>query len=100
MKKIELAVEKDAKKLATFCCGLNILKKDGTDIELKPDSEYPEWLWDLHVDKGPSLEDMEPDTLEYWARKRRVALRYKNKLMKDEFPRPFIPNKIKNLRMA
>jgi large subunit ribosomal protein L54 len=31
---------------ATVATGVNILKK-GSDPPLKPDSEYPEWLWDL-----------------------------------------------------
>lgn len=49
-KKIDLPVETDAQKLVKFCCGLNILKTGGKEVELKPDSEYPSWLWDLHVD--------------------------------------------------
>ncbi|CAF0793865.1 unnamed protein product [Brachionus calyciflorus] len=100
VRKIEIPIETDAKKLANFVCGLNIVKKDGVEVPIKPDSEYPEWLWSLNVDKGPSLEEMQKDTLQYWARKRRLALRHKNKLMKNEFPQPFIPNKIKNLRLA
>ncbi|RNA16282.1 39S ribosomal mitochondrial [Brachionus plicatilis] len=100
VKKVELPVERDATKLATFCCGLNILKTGGEEVAIKPDSEYPEWLWSLSLDKGPSLEEMDPDTMEYWARKRRVALRHKNKLMKNQFPEPFIPKRIKNLRLA
>ena len=63
-------------------------------MELKPDNEYPEWLWQLKVDGGPSLEEMKPDTMEYWSRKRRLALRFKNKLMRKEFPKPFVPKKV------
>jgi large subunit ribosomal protein L54 len=86
--------------LAKYCCGLNLLKKDGVEVEIKPDAEYPSWLWELSLDKGPSLDEMEPDTMEWWSRKRGIALRYKNRLMKNPYPRPFIPNKIKNLRLA
>lgn len=99
-RKIELQVETDPNKLAKFCCGLNILKTGGTEVELKPNSEYPDWLWTLSLDRGPSLDEMKPDTLEYWTRKRRIALRYKNKLMRDRFPQPFIPKTYKNLRPA
>lgn len=43
-----IPVETDAKKLTKFVCGSNILK-EGPDVELKPDSEYPDWLWTLHT---------------------------------------------------
>lgn len=43
-----MPVETDAKKLVNFVCGSNILK-EGQDIELKPDSEYPDWLWNLNI---------------------------------------------------
>ncbi len=69
-------------------------------MPLKPNNEYPDWLWDLKTDHGPTLEEMQPNTLEWWSRKRRIALRFKNKLMRNEFPKPFIPKKIKNMRLA
>lgn len=100
VKKVVLAVETDPLKLSTHCCGLNIYKTGGEEVKLKADSEYPEWLFELSVDKGPSLDEMQPDTLEYWARKRRLALRHKSKLMKNRFPEPFVPDKVKNLRLA
>lgn len=99
-KKIEIQVETDPNKLVKYCCGLNILKEGGTEVELKPNSEYPEWLWSLSLDRGPSLDEMQPDTLEYWTRKRAIALRHKNRLSRDQFPKPFIPKKYKNLRPA
>ena len=85
--------------MAKFCCGLNIYKTGGTEVEIKPDSEYPEWLWKLSLDRGPVPETMDKESIEYWTRKRNIALRYKNSLMKKEFPRPFIPDKIKNLKL-
>ena len=85
--------------MVKYCCGLNILKTGGTEVELKPDSEYPKWLYELSLDKGPDLESMDKNTLEYWTRKRNLALRYKNSLMKKQFPEAFIPKKIKNLKL-
>lgn len=49
MEKVKLPVETDAKRLVTHLCGSNLLAEGGEDIELKPDSEYPEWLWNLHI---------------------------------------------------
>lgn len=48
LEKSELPVETDAKKLISFVCGSNTLK-EGHDVELKPDSEYPDWLWKLNI---------------------------------------------------
>jgi large subunit ribosomal protein L54 len=78
---------------------LNLLKTGGQEVELKSDSEYPEWLWKLSLAKGPTLEEMEPNTLQWWCRKRRLALRYKNKQMRNQFPQPFLPNSYKKLRL-
>lgn len=76
------------------------MKTGGEEVQLKADSEYPEWLWELSLDKGPDPEEMDKDTIEYWYRKRRIALRFKNEQMKKEFPRPFIPKKVLNLKLA
>lgn len=46
---MKLPVETDAKRLVTHLCGSNLLAEGGQDIELKPDNEYPEWLWNLHI---------------------------------------------------
>lgn len=91
-------METDPNKLVKFCCGLNIMK-NGEEVPLKDNSEYPEWLWTLKTDGGPSLEEMDPDTIEYWYRKRNLALRFKHKMMKDKYPEPFIPKEYKNLRL-
>jgi hypothetical protein len=95
-----LPVETDAEKLTKFCCGLNTLKTGGEEVPLKADSEYPAWLWELHTDKGPTLDEMTPNTLEWWSRKRRIGLRFKNKLSRKEFPKPFISKKFDRLRLA
>lgn len=48
--KIVLPVETDTEKLVNYVCGSNILKQ-GQDVQLKPDSEYPDWLWSLRLSK-------------------------------------------------
>lgn len=87
-------------KLVTHCCGLNYMKTGGVDIKLKPDSEYPEWLWKLPLDGGPTEQELDPDHIDYWLRKKRLALQYRNSLHKNKYPEPFIPNRVKNLRLA
>ena len=43
-----LPVETDPVKLVNFVCGSNY-SKEGKDVELKPDNEYPDWLWTLRI---------------------------------------------------
>ena len=50
MKKAILEVEEDAHKLVTQVCGLNY-QIDSEPVLIKPDSEYPEWLWTLNVQR-------------------------------------------------
>jgi large subunit ribosomal protein L54 len=101
VKKVVLSVETDPAKLAKYCCGLNINKTGGEEVELKPDSEYPEWLFKMTLTgRGPDPEDMDKNTMQYWSRVRRLGLRHKNKMMKNQFPQPFIPKKISNMRLA
>uniref|UniRef100_A0A8D8WR35 Large ribosomal subunit protein mL54 n=1 Tax=Cacopsylla melanoneura TaxID=428564 RepID=A0A8D8WR35_9HEMI len=74
--------ETDAKKLVKYVCGSNILKEGGENIELKPDSEYPEWLWTLRTGPAPKLEELDPSTKYYWLRLRKEARRQTNQLAK------------------
>ncbi|KAF6214223.1 hypothetical protein GE061_009047 [Apolygus lucorum] len=76
-----LPVETDANKLTKFVCGSNILK-EGEDIQLKPDSEYPEWLWKLNTGKPKTLEEMDVNTKEYWFKVRKMNIVQKNKMTK------------------
>ncbi|CAK9814910.1 39S ribosomal protein L54, mitochondrial [Anthophora quadrimaculata] len=70
--KIDLPVEKDINKLLTYVCGSNIYK-EGEDVKLKPDSEYPEWIWNIRTEP-PKLEELDPNTKQYWRYIRRKAL--------------------------
>ncbi|KAI9583614.1 39S ribosomal protein L54, mitochondrial [Glossina fuscipes] len=81
MEKKEIPVETDVNKLVNYVCGSNI-NKTGQDIKLKPDSEYPDWLWTLNVDRIIPLEEMDPNTKQYWRRLRKMALRRNNQLSK------------------
>ena len=51
MERRVLPVETDPEKLVNYVCGSNIMK-EGENIKLQPDSEYPEWLWDLNIGKS------------------------------------------------
>lgn len=44
----EYPVEKDPNKLVTYCCGLNYFI-EGEEVKLKPDNEYPDWLYDVYI---------------------------------------------------
>nr|CAG4649027.1 EOG090X0KWJ [Polyphemus pediculus] len=79
--KAKKSVETDAEKLVNYVCGSNIMKT-GEDIKLKPDSEYPEWLWNLRLGDPPALEDMDKESLQYWLRLRKLNLQRNVKLLK------------------
>ncbi|XP_052897437.1 39S ribosomal protein L54, mitochondrial [Anopheles moucheti] len=76
-----IPVETDTARLVNYVCGSNILKQ-GEDVKLQPDTEYPEWLWKLHVGAPLTLEEMDPNTKAYWRKLRRMALQRNNKLAK------------------
>ncbi|CAH2098537.1 unnamed protein product [Euphydryas editha] len=79
MEKKELPVETDPEKLVNYVCGSNIYVT-GEDVKLKDDSEYPEWLWSLHTGKPPSIEELDPNTKQYWLRVRAAGMRRNNRL--------------------
>ncbi|EUB56686.1 39S ribosomal protein L54, mitochondrial [Echinococcus granulosus] len=75
----EIDVEKDAYKLVNFCC-INY-RIDDQPIPLKPDSEYPDWLWSIRVSRRPpKLVEIDPDSYYYWRRIRRLHNRHLNNL--------------------
>lgn len=77
-KRFRLPVEQDVSKLMANCCGANYLK-DGEEVKLKDDSEYPEWLWNVPL-KPPRLEEYDPATKDYWERAEVVGRQRENKL--------------------
>ncbi|XP_059613203.1 large ribosomal subunit protein mL54 [Phlebotomus argentipes] len=81
VEKKELPVETDVNKLITHVCGSN-LYQTGEDIKLKPDSEYPDWLWTLHTGKAKTLDELDPTTKAYWRRIRKMGLRRNNQMLK------------------
>ena len=65
-------------------CGLNY-RIDGVQepVKIKPDSEYPDWLWTINVERPlPPLEERDPNTKEYWMQVNRDMKRQRNRLMK------------------
>jgi large subunit ribosomal protein L54 len=50
-----------------YCCGANYFK-EGEDIKLKEDSEYPEWIWSLRLNYPPPIHELDPNTKEYYER--------------------------------
>lgn len=66
MERKRMIVETDATKLVSHLCGANIYNT-GEDPKLKPDSEYPDWLWKLRTERGcPPLEELDPQQPQYW----------------------------------
>ncbi|KAF3420864.1 hypothetical protein E2986_01004 [Frieseomelitta varia] len=80
--RIILPVEEDVNKLLNYVCGSNIYK-EGEDVKLKPDSEYPEWLWNIRTEPL-KLEDLDPNTKQYWRYIRKQALIKNNKFRKTQ----------------
>eukprot|EP00088_Acartia_fossae_P058420 TRINITY_DN68473_c0_g1_i1.p1 TRINITY_DN68473_c0_g1~~TRINITY_DN68473_c0_g1_i1.p1 ORF type:complete len:152 (-),score=30.63 TRINITY_DN68473_c0_g1_i1:137-559(-) len=67
--KVVHAVEEDTVKLTTQVCGLNYALEGplSEPILIKEDSEYPDWLFKMDVKRPkPTLEEMDPNTKEYW----------------------------------
>ncbi|XP_070160564.1 large ribosomal subunit protein mL54 [Polyergus mexicanus] len=73
-----LPVETDINRLLTYVCGTNILK-EGEDVKIRPDSEYPSWLWTIRTGPAPSLEELDPNTKQYWRKLRVLGLKRNNK---------------------
>lgn len=79
VEKKELPVEKDVNKLLTYVCGTNICK-EGEDVKIRPDSEYPDWLWTIRTGPAPTLEELDPNTKQYWRKLRKLGLQRRNKI--------------------
>lgn len=77
-KRFRLPTETDVNKLMNYCCGANYFK-DGEEIKLKDDKDYPDWLWELPL-KPPRLHELDPNTKEYWEKAAKVGRQRENKL--------------------
>uniref|UniRef100_A0A8D2PEG0 Large ribosomal subunit protein mL54 n=1 Tax=Zosterops lateralis melanops TaxID=1220523 RepID=A0A8D2PEG0_ZOSLA len=73
----------DPTMLATHAMGVNYFK-EGPEVALKPDSEYPDWLFKIHLGPPKKLEELDPDSLEYWRRLRKYNTWQRNRLKKGK----------------
>lgn len=74
---------KDPGRLTSYAVGVNIFKQ-GEDPKLKPNEEYPEWLFQLNLGNAKKLKELEPDTWEYWKRLRKENIWRYNRLHKGK----------------
>ncbi|XP_063003101.1 large ribosomal subunit protein mL54 [Elgaria multicarinata webbii] len=72
---------KDPVLLTSHAMGANIYK-EGPEVALKPDSEYPEWLFQMHLGPPKKLGDLDPESREYWRLLRKLNVKQKQKLAK------------------
>lgn len=73
----------DPAQLTTHAMGVNIYK-EGQDVALKPDSEYPEWLFHMNLGPPKKLEELEPESPEYWRLLRKQNIWRHNRLSKNK----------------
>ncbi|RWS30357.1 39S ribosomal protein L54-like protein [Leptotrombidium deliense] len=66
-KRFRRPVTEDAERIVNYVCGSNIFK-EGEDIKIKDDSEYPDWIWEMNLGKPLPLSSMDKNTKEYWER--------------------------------
>ncbi|XP_008835278.1 39S ribosomal protein L54, mitochondrial [Nannospalax galili] len=73
----------DPVQLTTHAMGVNIFK-DGQDVALKADHEYPDWLFQMNVGPPKKLEELDPGSREYWRLLRKQNIWRHNRLSKSQ----------------
>jgi large subunit ribosomal protein L54 len=58
------------------------LPRNFIEFQLKPKEEYPDWLWTINVGKPLTLEQLDPETKQYWRKLRKLGLKRNNQLAK------------------
>ncbi|XP_030640735.1 large ribosomal subunit protein mL54 [Chanos chanos] len=74
---------KDPVRLTSHAVGVNIFKQ-GEDPPLKPQEEYPEWLFQLDLGPPKKLPDLDPESREYWKVLRKEHMWRFNRLHKGK----------------
>ncbi|KAM9832169.1 large ribosomal subunit protein mL54 [Neosynchiropus ocellatus] len=74
---------KDPVRLTTYAVGVNIFKQ-GEDPKLRAVEEYPEWLFQLNFGEIKKLNELEPESWEYWKRLRKESIWRSNRLGKGK----------------
>ncbi|XP_064187705.1 large ribosomal subunit protein mL54 [Anguilla rostrata] len=74
---------KDPVKLTTHAVGVNIFK-EGQDPPLRPFEEYPEWLFQLNLGPPKKLQELGPESRQYWKVLRKEHMWRFNRLSKGK----------------
>ncbi|KAM8889171.1 large ribosomal subunit protein mL54 [Synchiropus picturatus] len=74
---------KDPVRLTAYAVGVNIFKQ-GEDPKLRAVEEYPEWLFQINLGEAKRLNELEPESWEYWKRLRKENIWRSNRLGKGK----------------